>query len=196
MRQMSDVKSEPLRFVERRKLLRGVAGLSGLPFMQAALAREPNEMPPQAGDRLVFVQGDRKGAVIKVEDLKLGGPQELAFPMDPSTKTVRDGNRLNEVLVIRLKEDAFDGETKPHTGGGVVAYSAICTHQGCDVSQWKTDKNTLLCVCHGTEYDPLQRAAVVFGPAPRRLPILPLSVEGGVLVVAAGFRSKPGFKDM
>jgi Rieske Fe-S protein len=193
---MSNQKFEPIRFVGRRKLLQGAASLTGLQLMQSAWGREPNEMPPQAGDRLVFVQGDQKGAVIKVEDLTLGGPQQLAFPMDPTSKTVRDGNRLNQVLVIRLKEDAYDGETKPHTGGGVVAYSAICTHQGCDVSQWKPDKNTLLCVCHGTEYDPFQRAAVVFGPAPRRLPILPLSVEGGVLVVAAGFRSKPGFKDM
>jgi len=193
---MSDPKFEPIRFVERRKLLKGAAGLTGLPFMQPALAREPNEMPPQAGDRLVFMQGDRKGQVVKVEDLTLGGPQQLAFPMDATSKTVRDGNRLNQVLLIRLKEDAFDGETKPHTGGGVVAYSAVCTHQGCDVSQWKADKNVLLCVCHGTEFDPRERANVVFGPAPRRLPILPVSVEGGVLVVAAGFRSKPGFKDM
>lgn len=187
---------EPIFFIERRKLLRGAAGLTGLPFMQPAAAREPNEMAPQVGDQLVFLQGERKGAPIKVTDLTLGGPQQLAFPMDPKTRTVRDANRLNQVLVIRLKEEAFDGETQPHTAGGVVAYSAICTHQGCDVSQWKADKNTLLCVCHGTEYDPAQRAAVVFGPAPRRLPILPLAVEEGVLVVANGFRSKPGFKDM
>src|SRR5262245_31880995 len=193
---MSKQICEPLQFVERRKLLRGVAGLASLPFVQPALAKEPNEMPPQTGDRLVFLQGDRKGQVIKVEDLTVGGPQQLAFPMDPGSKTVRDANRLNSILVIRLKEDAFDGETKPHTAGGVVAYSSVCTHQGCDVSQWKTDKNVLLCVCHGTEFDPKERAAVVAGPAPRRLPILPLSVEGGALVVAAGFRSKPGFKDM
>jgi rieske iron-sulfur protein len=193
---MSDQKFEPLRFVERRKLLRGAAGLAGLPFMQPALAREPNEMSPQAGDRLVFVQGDRKGKVIKVKDLTLGGPLQLAFPMDQNSKTVRDGNRLNQILVIRLKEEDFNSETKPNTAGGVVAYSAICTHQGCDVSQWKGDKSTLLCVCHGTEFDPKDRANVVFGPAPRRLPILPLSAEDGVLVVAGGFRGKPGFKDM
>jgi Rieske Fe-S protein len=144
----------------------------------------------------VFVQGDRKGEVIKVEDLKTGGPLQLAYPMDPKSKTVRDGNRLNQVLVIRLKEEDFNAETKPNTTGGVVAYSSICTHQGCDVSQWKSDKGTLLCVCHGTEYDPKDRANVVFGPAPKRLPILPLSAEAGVLVVAGGFRGKPGFKDM
>jgi rieske iron-sulfur protein len=193
---MSNQKSNPLRFVERRKLLRGAACLTGLPFMQPAVAREPNELSPQAGDRLVFLQGDRKGEVIKVDDLTEGGHQQLAFPMDPKTKVVRDGNRLNQVLVLRLKEDAFDGETKPHTASGVVAYSSVCTHQGCDVSQWKADKKVLLCVCHGSEYDPTERAAVVVGPAPRRLPILPLAVEDGVLVVAAGFRSKPGFKEM
>lgn len=193
---MPNRKPEPLRFVERRKLLGSAAGLSTLTFMQPGAAREPSEMSPQAGDRLVFVQGDRKGEVVKVADLALGGPQQLAFPMDPKTKTIRDGNRLNQVVLIRLKEDLYDGETKPNTAGGVVAYSSICTHQGCDVSQWMADKKMLLCVCHGSEYDPTNRAAVTFGPAPRRLPILPLSVEGGVLVVAGGFKGKPGFKDM
>lgn len=193
---MSNCKPQPLRFVERRKLLRGAAGLSTLPFIQPAEAREPNEMSPQAGDRLVFLQGDKKGEVVKVTDLALGGPQQLAFPMDPKTKVVRDGNRLNQVVLIRLKDGKFDAETQPSTAGGVVAYSAICTHQGCDVSQWMADKNMLLCVCHGSEYDPASRGAVTFGPAPRRLPILPLSAEDGVLVVAGGFKGKPGFKDM
>jgi Rieske Fe-S protein len=78
----------------------------------------------------------------------------------------------------------------------VVAYSSICTHQGCDVSQWKTDNNRLLCVCHGSEYDPADRANVTFGPAPRRLPMLPVKVENGVVVVASPFLGKPGFQDL
>lgn len=193
---MAKQEFEPIRFYQRRRLLKGAACLTGLPLIEPALAKEANEMSPQPGDRLVYVQGDRKGQVVKVDDLKIGEVQQLAFPMDPKTKTVRDGNRLNQVIVMRLKEDDFKEDTKPDTAKGVVAYSSICTHQGCDVSQWKTDTNTLLCVCHGSEYDPKDRATVTFGPAPKRLPILPLSQENGELVVAAGFRGKPGPKDM
>jgi len=50
----------------------------------------------------VFVLGDNQGQVVKVEDLPLGGPQQLAYPMDPASKVVRDGSRLNQVLLIRL----------------------------------------------------------------------------------------------
>jgi rieske iron-sulfur protein len=184
------------RFAKRRMLLKSAVGLSSVPLIQTVFAAEPNAMSPQAGDRLVFLLGDRKGEMIKPGDLTLGGPQQMAFPMDPQGKTVRDGSRLNQVLLIRLKEDQLSAEAKTSAAEGVVAYSAICTHQGCDVSQWKADTNTLLCVCHGSEYDPKDRANVTFGPAPRRLPMLPLKIEDGVLVVAGAFRGKPGFKDM
>jgi Rieske Fe-S protein len=54
----------------------------------------------------------------------------------------------------------------------------------------------MLCVCHGSEFDPLDRAKVTFGPAPRRLPMLPVKVENGVLMVARPFEGKPGFMDL
>jgi Rieske Fe-S protein len=116
--------------------------------------------------------------------------------MDPATKTVRDGSRLNQVLLIRLDPGQLTPETRADSASGVVAYSAICTHQGCDVSQWKTDTSTLLCVCHGSEYDPKDRAKVTFGPAPRRLAILPVKVQDGIVVVAGPFKGRVGFMDL
>lgn len=194
---MSNANSYPIRFYKRRGLLKTAVGLSGLPLIQSqGFAKEPNEMPPQEGDRLVFLMGDRKGQVIKPEDLQINGAQEMAFPMDPNSKVVRSEARLNQVLLVRLDEKDMTEDTKANSAGGVVAYSAICTHQGCDVSQWKSDTKVLLCVCHGSEYDPKDRASVTFGPAPKRLPALPLKIEGGELIVAGGWKGKPGFKDM
>jgi Rieske Fe-S protein len=187
------------RASRRRTVLKTVLGLGvSLPFLDVvrAAAKDPAAAPPTAGDQFVFVLGDKKGEVIKAEDLPLGGPQQLAFPMEPAGSLVRDGSRLNQVLLIRLDPAQLTPEAKANSAEGVVAYSAICTHQGCDVSQWKTDTNTLLCVCHGSEFDPKDRAKVTFGPAPRRLAMLPVKVENGVVMVASAFKGKPGFMDL
>jgi nitrite reductase/ring-hydroxylating ferredoxin subunit len=65
--------------------------------------------------------------------------------------------------------------------GDFVAYSAICTHQGCTVDY--KDGN-LACPCHGSVFDPANGAAVIAGPAPRPLPEIPVKVEGGEVVRA------------
>jgi rieske iron-sulfur protein len=151
---------------------------------------------PRAGDRLVAAEGQpRAGERLGPADLPLGGPQVLAWPVDPVTEVVRNGSRLNQVLLIRFDPRQLSEATRANAAEGVVAYSAVCTHEGCDVSQWKKDSNRLLCVCHGSEFDPLDKAAVVAGPAPRRLPMLPITIEGGALVVADAFVGRPGFKN-
>ncbi|HET7269689.1 MAG TPA: Rieske (2Fe-2S) protein [Rubrobacter sp.] len=65
--------------------------------------------------------------------------------------------------------------------GEFVAYSAICTHQGCTVA-YKAGK--LACPCHGSVYDPARGAEVIAGPAPSPLPEIPVKVEGGEVVKA------------
>ncbi len=65
--------------------------------------------------------------------------------------------------------------------GDFVAYSAICTHQGCDVAY---KGGNLACPCHGSVFDPANGAEVVAGPAPRPLPEIPVKVEGGEVVKA------------
>ena len=151
---------------------------------------------PQKADVLVFSEGDRAGEVIKPQDLKAGGPPVRAWPKDPKTSVVRKGSRLNEVLVVRLDPAELDEETRSRAAGGVVAYSAICVHTGCPITAWvkaaSGDKAVFKCVCHNSEYDPRQSAEVIFGPAPRRLPALPLAAGDGPLTVAATFVGKVG----
>ena len=60
--------------------------------------------------------------------------------------------------------------------GDFVAYSAVCTHQGCTVAY---QKGQLACPCHGSVFDPANGAEVVAGPAPRPLPDIPVEVRGG-----------------
>src|SRR5215208_6264984 len=63
--------------------------------------------------------------------------------------------------------------------GNFVAYSAVCTHQGCTVA-YKGGK--LACPCHGSVFDPAKGAQVVAGPAPSPLPEIPVKVEGDEVV--------------
>ena len=63
--------------------------------------------------------------------------------------------------------------------GDFVAYSAVCTHQGCTVAY---KNGQLACPCHGSVFDPADGAAVVAGPAPKPLPEIPVKVQGGDIV--------------
>ena len=179
----------------RRAVLKAALGL-GLcfSFFDGAFARgeDPKTARPQEGDQFVFSSGDRDGQLVTPEYLPLGGPQQLVYPMDPRAKIVRNGSTLNLVALIRLDPAELADETRALAADGVVAYSAICTHQGCPVSMWQAQAKTLFCACHAAQYDPRDHARVVDGPAPRRLPMLPIKMVNGVLTVAGGFTGRVG----
>jgi rieske iron-sulfur protein len=151
---------------------------------------------PQKDDLLVVSEGEHAGDVIKPQDLKPGGPPLRAWPKDPKTSVIRNGSRLNEVLVVKLDPAELDDDTRSRAADGIVAYSAICAHAGCPVTAWVKgaagDKDVFKCVCHNSEYDPRQGAQVLFGPAPRRLAALPLAMADGSLTVAGSFVGKVG----
>jgi Rieske Fe-S protein len=169
----------------RRTLLAAGLGLGLAPLV--ARAYDSTAIPPQTGDQFVFLTGDKKGEVIRASDLPLGGPQLQAYPIDPKSRIVRNASPLNLIVVIRLDASSLSEETRARAADGIVAYSAVCTHQGCPVNMWTTAKNALFCSCHGSVFDPRNAAQVLDGPAPRRLPSLGLKLEDGVPTVAAGF---------
>jgi rieske iron-sulfur protein len=156
---------------------------------------EPARERPKEGDLLVAVSGSSPEP-LKPDDLPLDGKQTFAWPMDPATKTVRNGSRLNKVLLLHLDPEGLDTETKERTAAGIVGYSAICPHTGCDVTNWHPDRQLLECPCHYSIYDPKEGAKVISGPSPRRLPALPLRIDDGQLVVAKPFIGRPGFQQM
>jgi len=181
--------------LDRRCVLCGGAALAVA--LASPAARAENDDParakrPQSGDLLAFFEGSHAGKVIKPDDLKLGGPPALAWPMDPSSKALRDGSRFNQVLLIRLDPNALESDEKPHAANGIVGFSAICTHAQCTVAGWVEDKQVFQCPCHQSRYDPKHDARVVFGPAPRALPPLPLKLDGGNLLVAGPFIGRIG----
>jgi ubiquinol-cytochrome c reductase iron-sulfur subunit len=99
------------------------------------------------------------------------------------------------VRALRLPE----GRTgwAPH---GILAYSKICTHAGCAIALYRTplyEPTTpgpaLVCPCHYSTFDPATGGTVLFGPAGRPLPQLPLRIDdGGHLRAAGGFSGPIG----
>jgi rieske iron-sulfur protein len=163
----------------------------GLAWAQA----DPTRERPREGDLLVAVESD-KPTPLTPGDLPLGGKQTMAWPMDPTSSTVRNGSRLNKVLLLRLDPKDFDATTAERAADGVVAYSAVCPHAGCDVSGWHADSQLLRCPCHYSEYDPKAGGKVVSGPSPRSLPALPLTSADGRIVVAKPFIGRVGFQQV
>lgn len=186
----------PRSTVKRRDTLKAILGVGlGVSLAKPARANEAamNALP-QANDVFVFAFGEREGEVIDPDDLSTDAQQIFAYPMDPATGVVRNGSRLNQVLLLRIDPARLSERTKPRSAEGIVAYSGVCTHTGCDVTDWDAETLRFQCPCHDSQFDPADGARVVGGPAPRQLSSLPLKFENGVLAAAGGFDGPVGFQ--
>lgn len=179
----------------RRTLLKGAVGAAAIglvPGSAGAQGADPKNARPQIGDRFVYSIGPRKGTLVKPEELPLGGPQVTAFAQEPATGVIRDGSRLNEVMLLRLDPKELTDAARANAPQGYIAYTAICTHAGCSDWAWDTGRKMLKCPCHDSEFDAKDDARVSGGPATRRLPRLPVKVADGALVVAGAFVGRVG----
>jgi rieske iron-sulfur protein len=152
----------------------------------AAQSERPKE------DDLLVADDSERTVALTPNDIPLGGPPVMAWPMEPASDFVRRGSRLNKVLLVRLDSDTLKGVTRERAAEGIVAYSAICPHAGCEVSKWVEEQKVFECSCHYSIYDPRDGAAVLHGPSPRSLPALPLKIVDGKLAVAKPFTTRPG----
>ena len=79
------------------------------------------------------------------------------------------------------------------TVDNIVAYSKICTHVGCPVALYEQTTHHILCPCHQSTFDATKGAEVIFGPAARPLPQLPLTTDSsGYLVAKSDFTEPVG----
>jgi len=171
----------------RRMALKAAAGAALLAGTGLAWAEDG----PKAGDQLVQVDDESKKPIVAA-DLQVGAKPVIVYPYDPKAKALRDSTRLNRIVLVKLDPSTLDAATAARAAEGIVAYSAFCTHQGCDVNSWVAADKALLCFCHFSKFAPHEEAAVTAGPAPRPLPALPIKLEGGTLVVAGNFNAPPG----
>jgi ubiquinol-cytochrome c reductase iron-sulfur subunit len=191
----------------RRSLLRNslIAALVAVPlpaiFLFRDLAPKSND-PAAALSHTMWKKGTRltrdpSGTPIKASEVTLGS----VFHVIPEGLTHEEAdNYLEEkakaaVLLMRLKPEDLQVSAGRETWNydGIVAYSKICTHVGCPVALYEQQTHHLLCPCHQSQFDITREAAVIFGPAKRPLPQLPISVDSeGYLVAQSDFHEPVG----
>ena len=178
---------------ERRAVLKGAAVLAAAWMTPSRVdAQDARSARPAPGDLLVKI-GDEGATPLTAADLMTGAPT-LVWPMLPDGRVVRSGSRLNRIVLVRVDPALLSERTRAQAADGVVAYSAVCTHTGCEVGALADGEHALYCDCHQSKFNPLDRGQVLDGPAPRPLPALPLRVIDGRLEVAGPFTARPGFE--
>jgi ubiquinol-cytochrome c reductase iron-sulfur subunit len=191
------------RFTRKRLLLAGAgaaAGAIGAALVVPALSLGPfldtdafYETPWRRGVRLV----DEHGRPFLLDEIE----RETFYTAYPEGA---DREELGSPLVVvRFKPAQLDlpAQRRDWAPEGIVAYSKICTHAGCAVALFRKPTfppvepgPALICPCHYSTFDPTRGAKVIFGPAGRPLPQLPLFLnrEDGELRAAGNFSGPVG----
>jgi Rieske Fe-S protein len=155
-------------------------------------AEEENEARPAIGDYLVNADAEGKPVALNISEIVIGAKPIVAYPFNPKMGILKDGSRLNKVLLLRVATENISEEIVKNSADGVLAYSGVCTHQGCDITSYNAKDNAIVCFCHFSKFQPTNGGEVLSGPAPRNLPMLPIKLDNQLLVVAGEFLSKPG----
>ncbi len=202
-REIVEIVTESGSRFTRKRLLLGASvaagGTLGLAALTPALSLGPiwdtaplDETPWRRGVRLV----DETGAPILAADIEHQSFY-TAFPEGADPELI--GSPL---IVIRL--DPSKLELPAGRAGwapqGILAFSKICTHAGCAVALYRNPKfptaqphPALVCPCHYSTFDPFTGGTVTYGPAGRPLPQLPLAIDaGGHLRAAGNFSARVG----
>lgn len=199
--------------IARRPLVRnsllGAVGVLSLP-VPLVLLRDLGPLPKDAlystiWERGMLVVRDVVGTPIRPSDMQIGdlinAEPAAIFETDEEGEPLVEGVDLQvakskgAVILVRMEPDEITpGEGRDDWSvDGIVCYSKICTHVGCPISLYERTTHHVLCPCHQSTFDLADSARVVFGPAARPLPQLPLMVDAeGYLVAQRDFTEPVG----
>jgi ubiquinol-cytochrome c reductase iron-sulfur subunit len=147
--------------------------------------RDPKQFPDSDG-MVPIVYNDWRQ--VSPDDFEPGGLATVFPGVRQETYDGYDGvtDASSPTLLIRLRPGQTVHPRKgqahfgyPEVDPEFVAFSKICTHAGCPASLYEQQTSRLLCPCHQSQFEVLEDAKPVFGPASRSLPKLPLAVKVG-----------------
>ncbi|HET8784127.1 MAG TPA: Rieske 2Fe-2S domain-containing protein, partial [Candidatus Limnocylindrales bacterium] len=196
MAELQETLTEEAGFSRRRLLVLGLGG--ALASLAAALAIPVFSLGPAPG-RSLFITSWRAGRRLATD----GGPPVVAadLPVGGVLTVFPDGDNSDPnaaTLLIRIgpsDEGASAASppptTAPPAADEFVALSKICTHAGCPVGLYRSSEHVLICPCHQSEFDVLDGARPINGPAARPLPALPFRLEADGTFTALGDFPEP-----
>jgi ubiquinol-cytochrome c reductase iron-sulfur subunit len=188
--------------IGRRPLIRnsllGALGALGLPavVMLRDLGPLPHDEAKTVWKKGMRVVNDVSGTPIKPSDLEVGSlvnaEPAIMYETDSDGQPVLEGTALLQakskaaVIMVRMRpEDITPSKGRENWGiDGILCYSKICTHVGCPISLYEQQTHHVLCPCHQSTFDLADNGKVIFGPAHRPLPQLPLAVDSEGYIVA------------
>jgi ubiquinol-cytochrome c reductase iron-sulfur subunit len=184
----------------RRPLIRNslIGALALVPLPAVALLRDTGPMPGNSLSTTMWREGlkllkDPQGTPVKASDLVVGSVVHIVPEGINDVTDYLEEKAKAAVLLMRLDPNQLDPVSVPGSYEGIVAYSKICTHMGCPVALYEQQTHHLLCPCHQSTFDVTQNCKVIFGPAKRSLPQLPIKVDAdGYLVAKSGFHEAVG----
>jgi ubiquinol-cytochrome c reductase iron-sulfur subunit len=188
--------------IGRRPLLKfSLGGALALPPL-ALLLPVVGGLGPLPGDslsRTIWSKGQRllrdpEHTPIRADQVTIGSVFHVVPEALLESEHVLEDKAKAAVLLMRLNpEDIKVARQRDWGHDGIVAYSKICTHVGCPVGLYEQQTHHLLCPCHQSTFDVTQDCKVIFGPAKRPLPQLPITVDSeGYLVARSGFHEAVG----
>lgn len=198
--------------IGRRPLIRnsliGAVAMLGLPVIVGL-----RDLGPLPGDKLEYtvwrkgmrIVNDVSGAPLKPEEIQIGqlinAEPSVFFKTNSEGQPLFEGTKLLQakakaaVIVVRMQpKDITPLPSRKNWGvAGILCYSKICTHVGCPISLWEQQSHHLLCPCHQSTFDLADNGKVIFGPAARSLPQLPIGVDNeGYLIAMSDFTEPVG----
>jgi ubiquinol-cytochrome c reductase iron-sulfur subunit len=185
----------------RRPLIKltlgGALGLFGLPFIVAL--RDLGPLPKDHLSHTMWKKGSRlvtdpELSPIKASDVTIGSVFHVMPEGIDKVEDVLEQRAKAAVLLMRLAPEDIKVAKEQEWGyEGIVAYSKICTHVGCPVGLYEQQTHHLLCPCHQSTFDVTEDCKVIFGPAHRPLPQLPIAVDTeGYLIAQSDFHEAVG----
>lgn len=127
-------------------------------------------------------------AFVPLTPRRVAGIGELTELWSAVTFELQTAAGTTPALVLNVPEAVPGG--LEHTGQHFLAFSRVCTHQGCPVGlqrdletlavafNYRTDAPALACPCHLSVFAPLQAGKAVSGPAREPLPRVQLEARG------------------
>ncbi|HEY7016584.1 MAG TPA: Rieske 2Fe-2S domain-containing protein [Streptosporangiaceae bacterium] len=183
----------------KRPMLRRTLIAATLPLVAAPIVLL-RDMGPQPGTSLrhtVWRKGTRLlryGPNLPITPGEFSSPGAMITVVPEGYEDDQDALAAATAIIIKFQPGVLQAPTVMNwTVDGIVAYSKICTHVGCPAALYEQTTHHILCPCHQSTFDAPRGAQVLFGPAPRPLPQLPITVNSqGFLVAQSDFHEPVG----